>query len=231
MKEAQNQNNQNKINEIKREERPSILVDPNDDDLINEDEIGIYDEDEMPNDETLKIFKLMTDGKFFEKKDNNTIVSKENYLIVIKLIEDLEGKDIIYFSRYLKALDIVIQKVLINGYLEYDFENEENILTSILRVINVLYDKDTFNCIYNKFSEIYRRHKDINSPDSIKKFNKIMKVWELLYDVDPSTTNIKENGSILLLPQKEKEEPNIYFKLPDFKFQRLEIQINFFPTF
>ena len=180
-----------------------------------------------------QMMKLMTDQNFFKKEYNNTAASKDNYLKVIKLIEDLEGKNIIYFSRYLKALDFFIQKVLINEYLEYDFENEENILQSILRVINVLYDKDTFHCIYNKFSEIYRRHKDISPLDSIKKFNKLMKVWELLYNVEPFTTNIKEIGSILLLPQIEKDDPNgsIYFEFNDFNFQSFEIQIKFFPSF
>ena len=70
----------------------------------------------------------MTDENFFKKEDNNTIASKDNYLKVIELIEDLDEKNFIDLSRYLKVLDIFIQKVLINGYLEYDFDNEENIL-------------------------------------------------------------------------------------------------------
>ena len=64
-----------------------------------------------------------------------------------------------------------------------------------------------------------------------------MKVWELLYNIEPFTTNTKDfkktNGSIILLPQIEKDDPNgnIYFEFSDLKFKSFEIQINFCPSF
>ena len=139
------------------------------------------------------LYKLITDENFFKKEDNSIVASKDNYLKVIEMIEGLNEKNFINLSRYLRVLDIYIQKVLINGYLEYDFEKkefEQKIFQSISRAINIFYDKDTFYCVYNRFSELYRRHKEINSIDSITKFNKLITVWELLYSIESYKTKI-----------------------------------------
>ena len=189
------------------------------------------------------LYKLITDENFFKKEDNSIVASKDQYLEVVNLIGGLTKGYFIDISRYLKMININISKVLINGYLEYDFENkefEQKIFQSISRAINIFYDKDTFYCFYNRFSELYRRHKEINSIDSITKFNKLITVWELLYSIESDKTKInlpskpKDNnfGSILLFPQKQNDDINesIIFDFSNLNLKKINITIIFIPS-
>ena len=148
-------------------------------------------------------------------KEKKTNATKEYFVKLINTIKNLEDKDFVSILRYLKGLKILIPNILINGYLQYDFDQGEKeldkkmVLNTIKKSINFSYNKDTFNEIYSKLSEMYRKSNDIKSVESVNKFKKLMDVWELLYSFDnytpiswfPLEKDIIPN--ILLFPQNQ----------------------------
>ena len=56
-----------------------------------------------------------------------------------------------------------------------------------------------FYFIYKKLSKLYRRHNDIKTIKSITQFEKLFKIWKLLYNIEElSLPNIKENNNKLI---------------------------------
>ena len=127
------------------------------------------------------------------------IISRNNYLLLIKLIKSIEDIELFNFFNYLNKINIQILKIIVNGFIEFDFNDEKEgkmILTIISKIIRIYFNKNIFYFIYKKLSKYFRRHYKLKDIQAIKKFEKLFKVWKLLYNIDMFCDDIKENNNI-----------------------------------
>ena len=139
-------------------------------------------------------------------------LSKDTYLIFIQIINNLKDVNFINFMDYFKVINIPIKKILINGFIEFDFdlEQEKNILDILSKITDIYFNKDFVNFIYKKLSKIYRNPEKLQDLKYFKKFEKIFTVWKLLYN--KSICSEKSNDSLINLYGKKKSNSN-YLKL------------------
>ena len=129
---------------------------------------------------------------FFKKEIYNEkgtkLNNKENFISLIKLINDYikEKNDFIFL--YFKKLDIDIMKVIFNGYISYDISDiisKEVLINTIKNIIPLFFSKNLFYLIYNKLSKIFRKFNLIEDKEILfNNFCKIFDLWKLLYDVN-----------------------------------------------
>ena len=192
----------------------------------NEFEINVHEEkkelDINERDDILKIILL--------EKGKNKIPSKDEYEILINLINNLKDEELIPILNYMNRIDFNLLEIIINGYTEYNFEDkniESLILENISKCINIYFNKHTFYLIYKKLSEFFLKHKTLNDLESAKQFIKLCNVWKILYDLKniPKSNN---RESILFYPNlKEKKGIKIVFHDLEIQINHLEFTIRF----
>ena len=194
-----NEKNENKIikkdNIEDNENAINIIKDENENNNIksndlenNKSEINIITperkEMEISEEELKKLSDIIFLHKIFNKKKTK-IILQNDYVFIIKIINRLKEKEFELFFRYLNDIKISIFKIIVNGFIEFSFSDEnkeKNILDIISRVISLFFNKNFFYFIYKKLSKYYRKYYKIDNIDSIKKFAKILKLWKLLYN-------------------------------------------------
>ena len=210
--------------------------------LIKEDSFNnivdniLNQEDDSSNENTdeKKLFNLITNktNKFNEKKTKLKEIN--DYLFLIRIINGLDDNEIINFFGYFNRINIPILKILINGYIEFEFE-EQNLINKILEIIlkniNIYFNKNIFYFIYKKLSKYYRKQDLIKDIKSIKKFDKLFNIWKLLYSYSNEITyqNINDS-SFSFFPFLEEEKKYIEIEIDDSnKIKEFTIKINFLP--
>ena len=193
-------------------------------------------EDDSSNENTdeKKLFNLITNktNKFNEKKTKLKEIN--DYLFLIRIINGLDDNEIINFFGYFNRINIPILKILINGYIEFEFE-EQNLINKILEIIsktiNIYFNKNIFYFIYKKLSKYYRKQDLIKDIKSIKKFDKLFNIWKLLYNYSNEIIyqNINDS-SFSFFPFLEEEKKYIEIEIDDSnKIKEFTIKINFLP--
>ena len=214
--------------------------------INNEINININNElnqnkEKITEEELKKLLQIIiNNNKFNDEKTK--INMQEDYDFLILIINKLNNEEFISFLKFLNKIKISILKILINGFIDYDFknENQENIILKIIaKVINIEFNKDIFYFVYGKLSFFYRRHDNINSLNSIIRFDKLFKIWKLLYNIEIYFENYESNTvipTIALFPEINKDKKNVSFnigkniKIGKFNkgIDKYNITINFF---
>ena len=166
------------------------------------------------------IFQIITNPSLFNKK-RTKIISKDNYFSLIAILKEAIEKELCPFLNYLSKIDISIFKILVNGFIEFDFDdkNKEIILEIIAKCINICFNKNLFYFIYKKLSKFFRRHEKFKDINSIQKFEKVFAIWKLLYNLE-NLTPIDQNNettSIIFFPNLKKKNQNIKIEIERFK--------------
>ena len=136
----------------------------------------------------LKLLTILLD--FYESNpiDKKIVpISKNNYEFIVNYINNTEDKFLIPFFNCLNDSGFPILKLLIDGYIKIDFEDETNnklILDNIAKFIKLEFNKNIFKCIYKHLSKLFRKNYLLKDINAIKRFEKIFNVWKLLYNVD-----------------------------------------------
>ena len=176
------------------------------------------------NDEDFtKLFKILTND--ISKK---TKMNSDDFDFLMKIINKLSDEDINKFFNYLNRIDIPVFKIIINGFLNFA-NKDKNVI--IKKIIKDYFNKNLFYFIYKKLSKIYRNTEIINDSNFLIKFDNLLKVWKLLYNIEDSYCQYNEVLSMTLGPKNE----NIFFKFDDIKklgkINEFSIAIIFFPLF
>ena len=128
---------------------------------------AINDNRENGNEEILldeKLYQIINNRDILYNK-NLKYLSKDNYNIIIQIINKLDNISILNFVFYLIKIDIPIIKVLFKGFIEFEFNDEKtkNILEILSKIIGIYFNKNLFNFIYKKLSKQFRVHDKIKN--------------------------------------------------------------------
>ena len=182
-----------------------------------------------------KLNEILHNRDYFNTKLTK-LLSKDNYCIIIQIINNFDDENLINFINYLNQMKTPIIKILFNGFIDFDFDDElNNIILEILsKVIGYFFNKNIFYYIYKKLSKYYRKHKLLKEKDNnciIKKFGKLFKVWKLMYNIEKiNLYKINNPPSITLYTQKYTKSNNVEIKYGDsikYKNNLFEIYLNF----
>ena len=167
-----------------QEENINNINNSEDNIIININEIN---EDNTINDNDLiGLVQILINENIFNNK-NTKILLKQNYDILINIINKLNINELFIFINYLNRINISVFKVIINGYLNFENINKEIIILEIItKIVNEYFNKNMFYFIYKKLSKIYRNPNTLNDINAIIKFKKLFNVWKILYDVKHS---------------------------------------------
>ena len=204
----------------------------NSDNLINSNNNKIIIEE---NDNNEKLLNILTKNNIYNK-NKTKIKNKEDYEFLIKIFNNSEQNEFVNTFNYFNKINISIIKIIISGYIDFKDYNEinENIIIEIIsKCINISFNKNLFYFIYKKLSKYYRRHYLIKDIESIKKFEKLFKVWKLLYDISNPKFSIDLINYSSFLFFSNSDENNNYMNIfiDDFNdMQNLIITINFLPS-
>ena len=150
-----------------------------------EDEIKI--DNNNNNEQQLQILTILYDAYLVKSNENIFPLEKNNYELIIDYINKNDDQNIIPFFNYLNDLGIPILELLIEGYIKFDFEDENQsqiIKNNISRLIKIYFNKNIFHFVYNKLSKIYRKQSKFKDIKTIKKFEKIFDIWKFLYNIE-----------------------------------------------
>ena len=182
---------------------------------MNSENINIKDnsiiiqEDEIIKDANHLLNILTSNIKIFNDKKTK-FQNKNDYEFIIRIFKNMDKNEFIHFFRYFNQINIPILKLLINGYIEFDFDQETNgnaILEIISKGIKINFNKNLFYFIYKKLSKNFRRHNLLKDIQAIKKFGKLFTIWKLLYNIENPIDNFDLNNlSSLIKFQNLKEE-------------------------
>jgi len=171
VEEIENQNNDiktdNKINEninnIINEDNENVTDIKNDENKINiiknDDNIITYESTNMEvcEEEIIKLFDIIFLQKVFNAKKTK-INLQTDYEFIIHIINKLKENEFELFFIYLNEIKISIFKIIVNGFIEFTFNDEnkeKNILDIISRMISLFYNKNFFYFIYKKLSKFF----------------------------------------------------------------------------
>ena len=183
-----------------------------DDNILNNNNLNLFkDNNEKQNeiindnfDENNFLKKLLNlDSNIFKRTKCTSINS---YEYIIKLINKMNDEDLKQFLNYLNKVDIPLLKLLVNGYIEFDFKDENkkvSILRIILKCINICFNKNIFYFIYKKLSKHFRRHDKLKDIKSIIKFEKLFQIWKLLYNFE-NISSIEQSNNLSIVFYQNK---------------------------
>jgi hypothetical protein len=144
--------------------------------------------------------KLLKDIDINEKEifnDKKTkILIKEKYKYLIEIIGKSDEPKFIYLLHFFNEMKINILKVIINGFIDFDFEEDkfdEFIQQSISKIIDFNFNKNIFYFIYKKFSKIFRRPNRIKDINMIKRIDKLFIIWKIIYNPSNKINNYNYN--------------------------------------
>ena len=177
--------------------------------IENNNEMEINFDDKKGNEYI--ILRIITEHKLFNIK-RTKFISKDNYDSLIKIINKTKKKEFNVFLNYFNKIGIPILKILINGFIEFDNDkNQERIILGIIeKCINLYFNKDIFYYIYKKLAKYFRRHDKLKDIKSILKFEKLFIIWKLLYNLENLSPIYQQNDipSITFFPNLNR---NKYF--------------------
>ena len=105
------------------------MIEINNQDNIAENNIIEKRNADEKNEDEYRFFRMITEKSLFNEK-RTKIISKDNYDSLIKIINEENPIEFIYFLNYLNKVGIQILKVLINGFIEFDNgKNQEKIIS------------------------------------------------------------------------------------------------------
>ena len=183
-----------------------------DDNTLNNNNLNLFkDNNEKQNeiindnfDENNFLKKLLNlDSNIFKRTKCTSINS---YECIIKLINKMNDEDLKQFLNYLNKVDIPLLKLLVNGYIEFDFKDENkkvSILRIILKCINICFNKNIFYYVYKKLSKHFRRHDKLKDIKSIQKFEKLFQIWKLLYNFE-NISSIEQSNNLSIVFYQNK---------------------------
>ena len=180
--------------------------------LNNEDKLKLYEE----NPKEKKLNELLINQNLYNNHKTK-VISKDDYDFIVQLIKQEEDTQLINLINYLDQINIQIIKILINGFITFDFKDDKNILGIISKVIGIYFNKNLFYFIYKKLSKQYRSHDKIKDIEAVKKFEKTFKIWKILYDTKILAKNYNYNNNdispIAFFPNNNDENKNIFINL------------------
>ena len=168
-----------------------------------EDNIKIIQDKKNIDEE--KLLNLITNKNIFNNKKTKFKYQKD-FEFIINISKNLEENEFINFYNYLNQINIPILKILVNGFIEFDLENEIDdilILELISKGINIFFSKNLFCFIYKKLSKKFRKHNFLNNARAINSFEKLFKVWKLLYNTENSfnNSNLFYSSGFIIFPK------------------------------
>ena len=192
--------------------------------------------------------KKIENERYFNENNNNQVLSyyfyyrdiynekgtklnnKDNYLSLINIINDYIDKEEEFFIVFFENIKVSIFKVIINGYINFDLNNGNNKIKSIIKkIIPLFFDKTIFYYIYNKLSKIFRTFILNDNKDILfMKFIKLLDVWQLLYKVKNIS---KANQNYLSLIGQNFLLLDIFILNKKTKIKSINITIEFCPFF
>ena len=145
---------------------------------------GKIEEKEI-EDETM--YKYCNKEKYFNKKGTK-ILNEEDFINITSILyEYIQINN--YIFLLLEKMNIYLIKAVINGYIKFNLENEEQknkVLFIIQKIIPLMLNRDYVFFIYNKLSKIFRL--DLRNEEdkekiklSFEKFCKIFEIWKMLF--------------------------------------------------
>ena len=147
------------------------------------------------------------------KNNKNELFNKEEYDFLIEIMSKLSDEEFIIFISYFNYMNINMLLILINNFIESDFDinesDEKNIINIISKTLNIYCNKDIFYYLYEKLSLFYRKRNNIN----IKKFEKAFKIWKLLYNIESYFQKIENNNNLFFFPINAKGKNNIIINI------------------
>ena len=172
------------------------------------------------NEDEYKLFQMITDQSLFNAK-RTKIISKDNFDSLIKIINGTKLKEFIYFLNYLNKVGIPILKVLVNGFIEFDNDKnqDEIILEIIAKCINLYFNKNIFYFVYKKLSKFFRRHDKLKDIKSIQRFEKLFTIWKILYNLENLSPICPHNNtpSITFFSNLNQKNKNLKIEIKRFK--------------
>ena len=158
-----------------------------------------------------KILKIYINDE--HKKNKNELFNKEEFYFLIEIMSKLSDEEFIIFISYFNYMNINMLLILINNFIESDFDinesDEKNIINIISKTLNIYCNKDIFYYLYEKLSLFYRKRNNIN----IKKFEKAFKIWKLLYNIESYFQKIENNNNLFFFPINAKGKNNIIINI------------------
>ena len=193
--------------------------------IIKEDDNNKYEK---------HLLNILTNKDLFNNKKTK-IIFKNDYTFLIKLFNNSNEDEFINIYKYLNKINFPIIKILIVGFLEFDDldkEINENIILEIIsKGIDINFNKNIFYYIYKKLSKQYRRHDLLNNIESIKKIDKLLKIWKLLYNISKNTLNkdlFYTSNFIFFPPNSNEDKTFVEINIDDKnEIKNLIISINF----
>ena len=153
------------------------------------------------------------------KNNKKSSISKENYEFILNYINNTEDEILIPFLNYLNDVDFPILNILIDGYINIDFEDKNKnklILDNISRLIKIYFNRNIFKSVYNHLSKFFRKHLLLKDINNVKKFEKTFDVWKLLYNINNNyikhkiDDNIESNNFEIEINNKQLQGVNSY---------------------
>ena len=77
--------------------------------------------------------------------------NKEDFLSLINILNEyIEQKEEFYILTFFEKINVQILKVIINGYINFDYKQNEMQYNIIKKIVPFFFDKNLFYYIYNK---------------------------------------------------------------------------------
>ena len=162
----------------------------------NENKIEIKNEN---IDVKLKIITILNNIYNTNSKNKKISITKENYEFIINYINNSQDENFSIFFDYLNDINLPIIKILIDGYIKIDFEEENKnklILEILAKIFKIYFSQKIFQRVYKHLSKIFRKNILLKNIQSIQKFEKIFNVWKLLYNIDNNSIQNKISNSL-----------------------------------
>jgi len=158
VEKTENLNNEIKTDNKKNENIINI-INENVIDIKNDDNILIHESINMEicEEEIINLFSVIFIEKVFNAKKTK-INLQTDYEFIIHIINKLKENEFELFLIYLNEIKISIFKIIVNGFIEFTFNDEnkeKNILDIISRMISLFYNKNFFYFIYKKLSKFF----------------------------------------------------------------------------
>ena len=189
------------------------------DEIHTDNEIFIINNDENKEILNKKLYDIIINNKEIFINKNKKLISKDNFLFLIKIINEQTIENYINFLSYLNAINYSILKTLFLCYIEYDFEEneEKSILEVLSKIIGIYFHNKIFHFIYKKLSVYYINHDSIKDIKFLKRFEKIFQIWKLLYDFEKISTYFSKDfinhiSPITFFKKTNKKSKNIVVK-------------------
>ena len=188
-----------------------------------------YQDHHLFSNKLLKDIDINEKDIFNDKKTK--ILIKEKYKYLIEIIGKSDEPKLMYLLHFFNEMKINILKVIINGFIDFDFEEDKFdkfIQKSISKLIDFNFTKNIFYFIYKKFSKIFRSSNRIKDINMIKRIDKLFIIWKIIYNPSIKINNFNYNSYFLFLADSTTINKNIEINIKNSsKAKNLIITLNF----